>query len=217
MAAVSITGLTKTYDGRKVLDGLSFELAPGEIAAVSGRSGSGKTTLLACILGFAEPDAGAVVIDGKDVSGASVRQRHIAYVPQDYGLFPHLDVAGNIGFGLAVRGAKTAEIDAAVGRLLDLVELPREFMTKDVTELSGGQRQRVALARALAVEPRLFLLDEPLSAIDPETKAKVATELRALVKRAGVPAIVVTHDPAEAQMLADSRWRLDAGKLVPAQ
>src|SRR5512142_130075 len=141
MAAVSITGLTKTYDGRRVLDGLSFELAAGEIAAVSGRSGSGKTTLLACILGFVEPDTGSVVIDGGDVTGASVRRRRIAYVPQDYGLFPHLDVAGNVGFGLAVRGAQPAEIAAAVGRLLDLVELPREFMTKDVTELSGGQRQ----------------------------------------------------------------------------
>lgn len=217
MAAVSITGLTKTYDGRRVLDGLSFELAAGEIAAVSGRSGSGKTTLLACILGFVEPDAGAVVIDGEDVTGASVRRRRIAYVPQDYGLFPHLDVAGNVGFGLAVRGAKPAEIAAAVDRLLDLVELPREYAAKDVGELSGGQRQRVALARALAVEPRLFLLDEPLSAIDPETKEKVATELRALVKRAGVPAVVVTHDLAEAQMLADSRWRLADGKLTPVQ
>ncbi len=213
MAAIIIKDLVKSYDGRKVLDGLSFELAPAEIAAVLGRSGSGKTTLLACILGFVEPDSGSVVIDGKDVSGLTVRHRHIAYVPQDFCLFPHLDVAGNVGFGLSVRGAKDADVRAAVERLLDLVELPREFARKPVTELSGGQRQRVALARALAVEPRLFLLDEPLSAIDAETKAKVASELRALMKRAGVPAIVVTHDPAEVALLADSSWRLEHGKL----
>jgi ABC-type Fe3+/spermidine/putrescine transport system ATPase subunit len=216
MAAVSVRNLTKTYDGRKVLDGLEFDLAPGEIAAVSGRSGSGKTTLLACILGFTEPESGTIMIDGEDVTGLTVRRRRVAYVPQDYGLFPHLDVAGNIGFGLAVRGAKDPEIAVAVARLLGLVELPPDYAHRPVAELSGGERQRVALARALAVEPRLFLFDEPLSAIDHETKEKVATELRALVKRAGVPAIVVTHDPSEARMLADSRWRLADGKLSSA-
>ncbi|HSD12461.1 MAG TPA: ABC transporter ATP-binding protein [Patescibacteria group bacterium] len=214
MPAVSIKGMTKAYDGRKVLDDLSFDLDRAEIAAVLGRSGSGKTTLLACILGFVEPDSGEVVIDGKDVSGLTVRHRHIAYVPQDFGLFPHLDVAGNVGFGLAVRGAKAADIEAAVSRLLALVELPADFAHKPVSELSGGQRQRVALARALAVEPRLFLMDEPLSAIDAETKTKVATELRALIKRVGVPAIIVTHDPAEVGLLSDSRWQLERGKLA---
>ena len=213
MNAVRIDNLTKTYDGRRVLDGLSLALGAGEIAAVSGKSGAGKTTFLQCVLGFVTPEDGAIALGDEDVSGLTVRRRRIGYVPQDYGLFPHLDVAGNVGFGLVVRGKPKDEVVAAVGRLLDLVELPRTFATRDVGGLSGGERQRVALARALAVEPRLFLLDEPLSAIDPETKSHVAAELRALIKKTGVPTVIVTHDPEEARMLADTRYRLEAGRL----
>lgn len=211
--SLRITGLTKTYGDRRLLDRADFALADGEIAAVQGRSGSGKTTLLLCILGFVDPEEGTIEVDGEDVVGRPIERRRIAYVPQDYGLFPHLSAGENVAFGLVIRGIDATTRRKRVGELLDGVELPRAIADRRVDGLSGGEKQRVALARALAVEPRLFLLDEPLSAIDAETKAKVAAEIRAIIKRTGVPTVLVTHDDAEAKMLADAVWRLDGGGL----
>lgn len=214
MPKVIIDNLTKSYEGRRVLDGLRLSLEDGDIAAVMGRSGGGKTTLLLCILGFTPVDAGMIVIDGDNVTEKSIRQRRLAYMPQDYGLFPHLDVAGNIGFGLTVRGVGEEERRKKVEELLRAVELPSEYAERRIDELSGGEKQRVALARALAIEPKLFLLDEPLSAIDAETKAKVGAELRAIIKKTGIPAIVITHDAEEAALLGDSTFRLESGRLT---
>lgn len=212
--ALRIADLTKSYGGKRILDRAGLSLADGEIAAVQGRSGSGKTTLLLCILGFVDPEEGRIDIGGEDFTRLPIERRRIAYVPQDYGLFPHLTAGENVAFGLAVRGADAVTRRKRVGDLLDAVDLPRAIAERRVDGLSGGEKQRIALARALAIEPRLFLLDEPLSAIDAETKAKVAAQLRALIKRTGVPTVLVTHDAAEAGMLADAVWRLEGGKLA---
>ncbi len=211
--ALHIENLSKNFGDRCILNRVSLAIADGEIAAIQGASGSGKTTLLLCVLGFIVPDEGVIEIDGEDVVRVSLEQRRIAYVPQDYGLFPHLTAGENVAFGLAVRGADFTEQRARASELLNAVELPRKIADRSVAELSGGEKQRIALARALAIEPRLFLLDEPLSAVDAETKANVAEELRAIIKKTGVPTILVTHDAREAAMLADSIWRLEKGKL----
>ncbi|MDD4931793.1 MAG: ABC transporter ATP-binding protein [Candidatus Colwellbacteria bacterium] len=213
MPHVIIEKLTASYEGNKVLNDLDVVLESGEMAAIMGRSGSGKTTLLLCLLGFVPIDSGRIIIGNEDISGLSIRDRRLAYMPQDYGLFPHLSVGENIAFGLVVRGVNEVERAKKVDELLDSVELPREHAFRRVTEISGGERQRVALARALAVNPRLFLLDEPLSAVDMETRLKVGTELRRIIKKTGIPAIIITHDPEEARMLGDSVWGLGGGKL----
>jgi ABC-type Fe3+/spermidine/putrescine transport system ATPase subunit len=211
---VVVDNLTKSYEGRRVLDGLSLSLEREEIAAVMGRSGSGKTTLLLCMLGFTPVDGGSISIDGADIAMLPIRDRRLAYMPQDYGLFPHLDVADNIGFGLAVRGIGEDVRRKKIGELLRAVELPDAYASKRPDEISGGEKQRVALARALAIEPRCFLLDEPLSAIDAETKAKVAAQLRSIIKKAGIPAIIITHDADEAALLGDSTFLLESGRLT---
>jgi putative spermidine/putrescine transport system ATP-binding protein len=214
MPMVVVDNLTKSYEGRRVLDGLSLSLERGEIAAVMGRSGSGKTTLLLCMLGFTPVDGGSISVDGADIAMLPVRDRRLAYMPQDYGLFPHLDVAGNIGFGLAVRRIGEDVRRKKIGELLRAVELPDAYASKRPDEISGGEKQRVALARALAIEPRCFLLDEPLSAIDAETKAKVAAQLRSIIKKTGIPAIIITHDADEAALLGDSTFLLESGRLT---
>lgn len=213
MPTLAIKNLTKSYNGRKILDELNLVADTNEIVAVMGKSGSGKTTLLLCLLGFVVPDAGEIFFDGQSVSPLPIEKRHIAYVPQDYGLFPHLTVQDNIAFGLVIRrqGADTQK--EKVRELLKMVELPFEIGGRSVEEISGGEKQRVALARALAIQPKLFLLDEPLSAVDVETKVSVGRELRALIKKLDLPAIIITHDPADAKNLGDALYYLRNGKL----
>jgi len=213
MPIVVITQLVKAYGAHRVLDRLNLEIAAGEIVALMGKSGVGKTTLLSCILGFEKPDSGSIEIDGYDVAGVAIEERRLAYVPQDYGLFPHLSVRDNIAFGMTIRKKPHTEIDQRVQELLHTVELPKIILNRGVDRLSGGERQRVALARALAVEPKLFLFDEPLSAVDMETRAEVGAELRAIIKKLAIPAIVVTHDPNDARTLADTIYRLENGVL----
>jgi len=135
----------------------------------------------------------------------------LAYVPQDYGLFPHLSVHDNIAFGLMARKASLDVIDRRVHELLQVVDLPQSIAKRDVHTLSGGERQRVALARALAIKPQLFLFDEPLSAVDQETRRDVGNSLRDLIKRLGISAVVITHDPSDAGVLADTIYRLEEG------
>ncbi|MBI2075466.1 MAG: ATP-binding cassette domain-containing protein, partial [Candidatus Harrisonbacteria bacterium] len=178
-----------------------------------GKSGSGKTTLLLSILGFIVPEAGDMLLGGQRINALPIEQRLIAYVPQDYGLFPHLTVTQNIAFGLAVRGIDAATRDAKTEELLKLVGLPDGVADRNVQNLSGGERQRVALARALAIQPKLFLLDEPLSAIDIETKQSIGHELKALIKKLRLPAIIITHDPEDAKTLGDKLYALRDGKL----
>lgn len=213
MPKLSINNLTKSYKDKKILDGLDLEIDTNEIATVMGKSGGGKTTLLLCILGFEVPEVGKILFDGQDITLLPIEKRQIAYVPQDYGLFPHLSVRENIVFGLVTRGINIETQRERVKELLEIVELPSDIGERNVEQISGGEKQRVALARALAIQPKLFLLDEPLSAIDVETKESVGKELRLLIKKLHLPALVVTHDPTDAKSIGDTLYYLTNGKL----
>ena len=201
-AGLRVRGLTISYDGRVILRGTDLDVGSHEIVALLGPSGSGKSSLLRCIAGVQQPDAGVITWDGTDVTRVPAHQRQIGLVFQDPLLFPHRDVAGNIGFGIteASRSDRVAE-------LLDLVGLPG-FEERDVATLSGGEAQRVALARALAPRPRLLLLVEPVGALDRELRDRLAVDVRALLRDQGTPAIHVTHDREEADLIADRIVRL---------
>lgn len=213
MALFHITNLTKSYAGHAVLKRLNLSVEAGEIVAIMGKSGAGKTTLLSCILGFESADKGVIELDGVTIDHMPIEERQLAYVPQDYGLFPHFSVHDNIAFGMVARAMATDVIDERVHALLRIVELSQAILDRDVATLSGGERQRVALARALAISPQLFLLDEPLSAVDMETRVAVGADLRDIIKKLGIPAIVITHDHTDATTLADTIYRLVDGEL----
>jgi len=198
-----------------VVERLSLALARGEIGCLLGASGCGKTTVLRAIAGFEPLIDGSIVLDGETVAGKGValppERRRVGVMFQDYALFPHLDVAGNIGFGL--RGVPRAARQARIGELLALVGLEGEGGSYP-HELSGGQQQRVALARALAPRPSLLLLDEPFSNLDIDTRQRLALELRALLKAAGTTVLLVTHDQAEAFAIADRIAVMDRGRTL---
>jgi iron(III) transport system ATP-binding protein len=208
---LSLESLTRRFATTTVLDSVSLAVGEGEIVVLLGPSGSGKTTLLRCLAGFDRPDAGAIRLAGEDITKVSAAQRDIGIVFQHYALFPHLDVAANIGFGLAGRLSK-AQRPQRVEELLELVEL-RGLGRRRIDELSGGQQQRVALARALAPRPRVLLLDEPLSNLDPELRERTRQGLRALVRRIGITAVLVTHEQDEAFDLGDRIAVLHRGRL----
>ena len=193
-----VRGLTIVYEGRTLLDDLDLDVAPHEIVALLGPSGSGKSSLLRCIAGVQSPDRGSIMWDGRDITGVPAHRRGIGLVFQDALLFPHRDVAGNVGFALP-RDPASAE---RVGELLALVGLPG-FERRDVSTLSGGEAQRVALARALAPRPRMLLLDEPFGALDRDLRDRLAADVRRLLLQAGTPALHVTHDHQEAALVAD--------------
>lgn len=210
---IRIANLTKRYNGKIILDNLSLTVNNNEIVIITGRSGTGKTTLLLNILGFIKPETGTILLNEKDITSFPLEERQLAYVPQDYGLFPHLSVKDNIAFGLAVRNVDKELQEQKVREVLDAVELPYEFAARHVQDLSGGEKQRVALARALVIEPKLFLLDEPLSAVDVETKKSVGKQLRSIIKKLSIPALIVSHDPLDASILGDTIYRLENGQL----
>lgn len=214
MQSLIINNLSKSYADNHVLRSLDLSVKENEIVTIMGKSGQGKSTLLHCILGFESPDSGDIILDGKDITSLPIEERQIAYVPQDYGLFPHLSVKDNIAFGLAIRNINRIDLEEKVKLLLEIVELPPKIGVRSVIQLSGGEKQRVALARALAIKPKLFLLDEPLSAIDIETKKAVGVDLRELIKKLHLPAIVITHDPADAKTIGDSLYYLSDGKIL---
>ncbi len=181
--------------------------------ALLGSSGCGKTTLLRSIAGFVMPDSGAIRVDGKEITRLPPEARETAMMFQSYALWPHMSVADNIGYGLRMRGWKKDAIATRVAEMLKLLQL-EGFGPRPVTQLSGGQRQRVALGRALAVDPRLLLLDEPMSNLDYKVRIELRHELRALQKRIGITAVYVTHDREEALTLADRIAVIDAGRIV---
>ena len=213
MAEVRTFGLTRRHGAQTALDGLTMAFADGSFTALLGPSGSGKTTLLRLIAGFDVPDAGRIEIGGRDVERVPVERRGIGMVFQTYALFPNMDVARNVGFGLAVRGAPRSEVARAVGDALALVRLG-DLGRRRPRQLSGGQRQRVALARALVTRPRVLLLDEPLSALDKALRVEMQVELRRIQREVGITTILVTHDQEEALTMADRVGILREGRLV---
>jgi molybdate transport system ATP-binding protein len=194
--------LRKTYGPVTALADIGLEVEEGEFVTLLGPSGSGKTTLLMAIAGFTRPDSGTILLAGRDITGVEPEDRDFGFVFQGYALFPHMSVADNIAFPLKVRMWDRAKIDARVEEMLGTVGL-QELAKRKPRELSGGQQQRVAIARALAFHPKILLLDEPLSALDAPAREGLRGELRHLLESAGVPAIVVTHDRAEALALGD--------------
>ena len=212
--AVSFRGVTKRYGAVAALDGIDVEIASGSFVALVGGSGSGKSTLIRTINRLVDPDAGTVAIDGTDVrtGAAHLLRRRIGHVIQSTGLFPHLSVGANIGIGLRIAG--TRDTNARVAELLDLVGLPQDFAGRLPATLSGGQAQRVGVARALATAPRLMLLDEPFGALDPVTRDAIGKAYRGLHERLGLTSILVTHDMAEALLLADRVLVLSGGRIV---
>ncbi|GLK68423.1 ABC transporter ATP-binding protein [Hansschlegelia plantiphila] len=202
MTSISARDVRKAHGGNAVLRGVDLKVAGGEIAALLGPSGCGKTTLLRLIAGFDRLDGGEIAIDGRVVAGPGAHlppeKRRIGYVPQEGALFPHLTVAGNVGFGLARRERTKARIDETLG-LVGVSELAGRYPH----ELSGGQQQRVALARALAPRPGVVVLDEPFNGLDLDLRRAISTEVVATLRRTGASAILVTHDPEEAFASAD--------------
>ncbi|QDZ06174.1 ATP-binding cassette domain-containing protein [Sphingomonas panacisoli] len=213
--SVTLNGVTKSYaGGTTAVDNVTLQVAGGSFVALVGSSGSGKSTLLKTINRLIEPSAGSVAIDGADVTaGDPFRlRRRIGYVFQNIGLFPHMTVAENVAIGLRLEGQKaTAD---RVAELLALVDLPADFAARMPDALSGGQRQRVGVARALATEPKLLLMDEPFGALDPVTRDQLGTAIRDLHDRLGLTTIMVTHDMAEALILATRVLVMDQGRIV---
>ena len=214
-AAIELSGVGKRYGAQAALAEVSLAVEAGQFTALVGGSGSGKTTLLKTINRLVAPDAGAVRVLGEDVSNLepAILRRRIGYVFQEVGLFPHLSVAENIAITPRLLGWDKARIAARVAALLDLVALPQEVATRAPAALSGGQRQRVGVARALAAEPALMLMDEPFGALDPLTRDALGTDYRALHERLGLTTVMVTHDMAEAVLLADRIVVLIAGRV----
>ena len=214
--AIRFTSVSKRYGAVNALDGIDLTISPGEFVALVGGSGSGKTTLLKTINGLICPDAGHVAVDGEDVTKAlpHVLRRHIGYVFQEVGLFPHLSVAENIAITPKLLGWEKSRMAARVAALLELVALPNDIAGRAPAQLSGGQRQRVGVARALAAEPAIMLMDEPFGALDPVTRDALGADYRALHERLGLTSVMVTHDMAEAVLLADRIVVLSAGKIL---
>lgn len=213
MAEVTVREVSKSFGGHKALDAVSLNFPDGGFFALLGPSGSGKTTLLRTIAGFVAPDAGTIRIGDRPVERVPVEKRDIGMMFQNYALFPNLSVADNVGFGLRVRKVGAAEERRRVGEALELVQLP-DLGTRKPHELSGGQRQRVALARAFVTNPRVLLLDEPLSALDKALRVDMQVELKRIQRELGITTIFVTHDQEEALSLSDRIGILRDGKLV---
>jgi putative spermidine/putrescine transport system ATP-binding protein len=210
--SVSLRKLTRAFGAARALDGMSLEIAPGELVALLGPSGCGKTTALRIVAGFETADTGEVLIDGKDVSGMPAAKRDMGMVFQSYSLFPNMSALDNVGFGLRMRKASATVRRQKAGELLEMVGLSAQS-GQFPHQLSGGQQQRVALARALAIEPRVLLLDEPLSALDAKVRLQLREQIRTLQQRLGTTTLFVTHDQEEALSMADRVGVMRAGKL----
>ena len=197
-----VESLRARHDGRDLFTNLTLHIATGERVALLGPSGSGKTTLLRIIAGLEAAEAGRVVINSRDVTDVAPHARGVGMVFQDNQLFPHLDVAANVGYGEAVRRLPRDERERVVAEMLELVGL-RGFAGRDVTTLSGGEAKRVALARALAPHPAVLLLDEPLTGLDVELHDRLLADVRTVLATRKTTTLHVTHDPAEAAAIAD--------------
>lgn len=213
IAAIRVEHVAKSYGDTAVLDDVSVEIGEGEFFTLLGPSGSGKSTLLRVIAGLLEADSGEVVIGGRSMTGRPAHTREVGVVFQSLALFPHLSVGDNVGFPLRMRRVGRKEIVRRVGEALRLVQLP-DLQHRAVSELSGGQSQRVALARALVYQPRILLLDEPLSALDRRLRESMQLELTRIHRELGVTIVNVTHDQREALMVSDRIAVMDGGRIV---
>jgi putrescine transport system ATP-binding protein len=213
MVLLEIAGLSKRFSAAAAVDDVSLSVDRGALFALLGPSGCGKTTLLRMIAGLETPDSGRIVIDGIDVTGLPPYSRPVNMMFQSYALFPHMNVAGNIAFGLRQERMDRRRIAARVAEMLALVQMAG-YARRRPHELSGGQRQRVALARALAKMPKLLLLDEPLAALDRKLRAETRLELVGIQERVGITFLVVTHDQEEALSMATCVAVMDRGRLA---
>jgi iron(III) transport system ATP-binding protein len=213
MVSISIQNITKRFGAATVLKDVSLEIEAGELFFLLGPSGCGKTTLLRHIAGFYQPDAGHIFFDDQDVTRLPPHKRNTGMMFQSYALWPHLNVAQNVAFGLEERKRPQAEIEKRVADALEMVKLGG-LGARKIQQLSGGQQQRVALARALVIRPKCFLLDEPLSNLDAKLRIEMRSEIRRICKEAGLTGIYVTHDREEALSMGDRIAIMDAGKLI---
>jgi spermidine/putrescine ABC transporter ATP-binding subunit len=211
-AHLNLINVTKKFGTFSAVNNLSFEVAQSERLALLGPSGCGKTTTLNMIAGFLPLDGGGILVKGKDISAVPANKRNMSMVFQNYALFPHLSVARNVAFGLEIRGIERKEIDRRVSDALALVQL-NHVGDRFPRQLSGGQQQRVAVARALVIRPDILLLDEPLSNLDAKLRQSMRAELASLLKGIGITTIFVTHDQAEALVLADRVAVLNQGRI----
>ncbi|AEH90104.1 ABC transporter ATP-binding protein [Mesorhizobium opportunistum] len=210
---VRLQAISKIFPGGIVgLDAVDLDIVSGEFITLLGPSGCGKTTSLRVIAGFESPSSGKVLLDGRDITALRPFDRPVNTVFQDYALFPHMNVAENVGFGLSLRKLSGSEQAKRVGEALDMVGLADKLRAR-VLELSGGQRQRVALARAIVCEPRVLLLDEPLSALDAHLREQMQVELKRLQSRLGTTFVMVTHDQTEALSISDRIVVMNKGRI----
>ncbi len=210
---LELRDITKQWDHRPLLDGVSLRVDAGETVALLGASGSGKSTLLKIVAGLDAPESGSVWFDGVDITALPPEQRGFALMFQDFALFPHLNLQDNVAFGLVEQGVRRSEARNQARIMLARFGLAGQALRK-VWTLSGGEQQRVALARALITQPRALLLDEPFSALDATLREQLRTEFRERITEAGMTAILVTHDEQEARAMAQHAWGLQGGKLV---
>lgn len=213
MTGLLLQHIEARYDNHIIIKDLSLIVGPAETLILMGPSGSGKTTLLLTILGIIKPKKGKVILDERDITDFPIENRCIGYLPQEYGLFLHLNVLENVSFGLKMQGITKTEREKTALEMLNLVDL-KGYEQKKIKELSGGQKQRVGLARALAIKPKLLLLDEPLSNIDQVTRLEVASELKKLFSKLLIPKILVTHNHEDALFLAENLAIMIDGEIA---
>ena len=209
---LTLEGLVKSFGANTVVKGVDLTFAKGEFVSLLGPSGCGKTTILRMVAGFETPTAGRILVEGKDITGLNPNQRKIGMVFQAYALFPNMNVADNIGFGLKIAGMPKPQREARVEEMLKLIGLSG-YGKRFPFELSGGQQQRVALARALAPSPRMLLLDEPLSALDAKIRVSLREQIREIQRELGITTIFVTHDQEEALSISDRIVVLSQGHV----
>lgn len=208
---VKVENLDKSFDSEKVLQKLNFEIADGEFLTLLGASGCGKTTTLRLVLGSIFPDSGKIYFGKEEVTKVPCSKRNVGIVYQDYALFPHMDVYENIAFGLKLR--KEKHESEKIFPIVDMLEI-RNLFDKYPSQISGGQKQRVAIARTLVVNPKVLLLDEPLSNIDAKLRYELRSELKNIQRKFGITTLYVTHDQEEALMISDRIAVMNSGKII---